>query len=98
MLASAKSIVRVRKIDAPEGDASLEAKIARIEKALAESRLGEALDEAGRLPPEAAAAIAGWRAKAAARHSVDEAIATVENELKAALSSPAPSAPADRDK
>jgi hypothetical protein len=97
MLASAKSIVRVRRIDAPEGDASLEARVARIEKALAENRLGDALDEAGRLPPEAAGAIASWRAKLAARHSVDEAIATVENELKAALASPAPSAPADRD-
>jgi hypothetical protein len=97
MLASAKSIVRVRKIDAPEGDASLEAKIARIEKAIAENRLGDALDEAGSLPPDAAAAISSWRTKAAARHSVDEAIATVENELKAALANPAPSAPADRD-
>lgn len=94
LLASAKSVVRVRKIDAAEGDTSVEARVARIDKALAENRLADVLAEAGHLPPEAAARIADWRSKVAARHSVDAAIAAVENELKTALAPAAPTPPA----
>ena len=95
LLTSAKSVVSVRKIDAVDGDESFEAVIARIEKALTEGRLGEVLAQAKKLPPEAAAKIDPWLQKVDARHSVDEAIATVENELKATLTAPAAAVPAD---
>lgn len=94
LMASATSVVRIHKIDAAEGDTSVEATIARIEQALADNRLAEVLAEARKLPPEASAKIAPWIEKIAARHSVDEAIANVENELKAALAAPAAASPA----
>ena len=94
LMASATSVVRIRKIDADEGDTSVEATIARIEQALDDNRLAEVLAEARKLPPEASAKIAPWIEKIAARHSVDEAIANVENELKAALAAPAAASPA----
>ncbi|OYW54000.1 MAG: hypothetical protein B7Y80_00785 [Hyphomicrobium sp. 32-62-53] len=94
LMASATSVVRIRKIDADEGDTGVEATIARIEQALADNRLAEVLAEARKLPPEASAKIAPWIEKIAARHSVDEAIANVENELKAALAAPAAASPA----
>ena len=95
LLQSAKSVVRIRKVDATDGDEGVEATIARIEKALDDNRLADVLAEARKLPPAASAQIAPWTEKVAARHSVDEAIATVENELKAALAAPAtaPAAP-----
>ncbi len=97
LLASAKSVVRIRKIDGAESDQSVEAAIARMERAINENRLADVLAEARKLPPEAAAKIAPWTEKVVARHSVDEAIATVENELKAALTAPAAASPAGRN-
>lgn len=94
LLTSAKSIVRVRKIDGPEDDNGLEATVARIEKALNENRLSDVLAEIKNLPPESASKIAQWQKEVAARNSVDDAIATVENELKAALTAPAAASPA----
>jgi len=94
LLTSAKSVVRVRKIDAAEDDTGLEATIARIEKALNENRLPDVLAEIKNLPPESASKIAQWQKEVAARNSVDDAIATVENELKAALTAPAAASPA----
>ncbi len=94
LLTSAKSVVRVRKIDATEDDNGLEATVARIEKALNENRLPDVLAEIKKLPPESASKIAQWQTEVAARNSVDEAIATVENELKAALTAPAAALPA----
>lgn len=89
MLANARTIVRVRKTDAPEGDASVEATVARIEKHLDSGNLSDVLAEIGKLPPETAARLSSWTQKVAARESVDEALASVENELKAALTAPA---------
>jgi hypothetical protein len=97
LLASAKSVVRIRKIDGADGDQSVEAAIARMERAINENRLADVLAEARKLPPEAAAKIAPWTEKVVARHSVDEAIATVENELKAALTAPAAAPSAGRN-
>lgn len=95
MLASTRSIVRVRKTDATEGDDSVEATVARIEKHLNAGNLADVLDEVRKLPPETAGKLAQWTEKVAARQSVDQALATVENELKAALIAPAASPPAD---
>lgn len=94
LMTSATSVVRIRKIDAADGDESVEASIARIEKALNDNRLAEVLAGARKLPPEASAKLAPWTDKISARHSVDEAIATVENELKAALAAPVAASPA----
>jgi hypothetical protein len=93
MLANAKSIVRVRKTDVAEEDESAEATVARIEKHLEENNLAEVLAQVRKLPPEAAAKLTGWTEKVAARQSIDEALATVENELKAALTSPTAAPP-----
>jgi hypothetical protein len=95
MLASAQTIVRIRKTDAAEGDETVEATVARIEKSLNAGNLADVLAEVGRLPPETAAKLAPWTEKVAARQSVDEALAAVENELKAALIAPAVPPPAD---
>jgi len=93
MLSNAKSIVRVRKTDVGEEDESAEATVARIEKHLEENNLTEVLAQVRKLPPEAAAKLTGWTEKVAARQSIDEAVATVENELKAALTSPTAAPP-----
>jgi hypothetical protein len=93
MLANARSIVRVRKTDVAEGDESAEATVARIDKHLEENNLAEVLSEVRKLPPEAAAKLTAWTEKVAARQSIDEALATIENELKAALTSPTAAPP-----
>lgn len=94
LLTSAKSVVRVRRIDAAEEDTGLEATIARTEKALNDNRLPDVLAEIKKLPPESASKLAQWQTDVAARNSVDEAIATLENELKAALTAPVAASPA----
>lgn len=93
LLAGAKSVVRVRKVSHEAGDNSTEAIVARIETALNESRLGDVITQAKALPPRAQAPIEDWLSKVAARHSVDQAIATIESQLKASLAGaePAPS-------
>jgi hypothetical protein len=89
MMASAKSVVRIRKLDAEPDESSIEAIVARIEKALAAGQLGAVLAEADALPPQAAEKLSDWRTKVAARHSVEQAIAATESALKAALAPPA---------
>lgn len=93
LLAGAKSVVRVRKVSHEAGDNSTEAIVARIETALNESRLGDVVAQAKALPPRAQAPIEDWLSKVSARHSVDQAIATIEGQLKASLAGaePAPS-------
>ena len=89
LMAGAGSIVRVRKVDAEGDGKTTDAIVARLQKALAEGRLGDVLAEADRLPPAAAEKLAEWRGKIAARHSVEQAIAATETELKATLAPPA---------
>jgi hypothetical protein len=90
LLAGAKSVVRVRKISHEAGDESAEAVVSRIEEALADERLGDVIAQAKSLPAHAQAPIQDWLQKVSARHSVDIAIAAVENQLKASLSGTAP--------
>jgi hypothetical protein len=85
LLAGAKSIVRVRKVEHASSDKSAEAVVARMETALKDGRLGQVLDEAKALPPRAQDAARDWLAKVEARHSVDRALAAVEGQLKSAL-------------
>ncbi len=112
LIASAKSVVRVRKVDHAEGDSSAEAIVSRMEKSLGEGRLADVITAAKQLPPGAAAAAAPWLEKVQARLAVDQAMLKIESELKASLAdstepqSPAaasaapeaPAAPAPADK
>jgi len=85
LLAGARSIVRVRKAGHSADDTSLEAVVGRMETAVKEGRLAEALANAKKLPPKAALAGEDWVRKAEARHAVDRALADIEASLKAAL-------------
>jgi hypothetical protein len=85
IFASAKSVVRVRRVSHDATDKSTEALISRAEAALKGGQLGEAIAEVKAIPPKAGALLFDWLAKAEARHSVDQAIATVEAELKSSL-------------
>ncbi len=85
LLAGAKSVVRVRKVSHDVGDTSTEAIVGRIETALNENRLGDIVTEAKALPPKARAPIEDWLGKVEARHAVDQAIASIESQLKASL-------------
>lgn len=85
LLASAKSIVRVRKIDHPADDKSTEAVIGRMEIALRAGRLADVLAEAKTLPPKASAAARPYLDRLAARVSVDEAVSKIESRLKTSL-------------
>jgi hypothetical protein len=99
--AGAKTVVRVRKINADPADKSAEAVIARMETALREGHIGEAIAYAQELPQRASGPIQDWLTKAGARHSVDVAIAGIEDQLKASLAGtpdaeqPAPAKPSN---
>ena len=94
LLAGAKSVVRVRRVSHDAEDTSAEAVVSRIETALNEGRLGDVIALAKTLPQRAQAPIEDWLTKVSARNSVDEAIAAVDEKLKASLSGTAEAAPA----
>lgn len=81
----AKSVVRVRKQGHAADDNSVEAIVGRMEAALKESRLGDVLAQAKKLPPKAALAGEEWLKKVEARQAVDAAIADIEQTLKTSL-------------
>ncbi len=85
IVASAKSVVRVRRVSHDASDKGTEALVSRAEAALKDGQLGEAIAEVKAIPPKAGALLVDWLAKAEARHTVDQAIATVEAELKSSL-------------
>jgi hypothetical protein len=85
LLAGARSVVRIRRIGHASGDNSTEAVIERMEAALREGRLDEAVGNADNLPPKAAGAAADWMAKANARLAVDRALGDIQSALKDAL-------------
>lgn len=86
LLAGAKSVVRVRKVNHDPNDASAEAVVGRIEKALQEGQYGQVLEEAKSLSTAGMAAAKPWLAKVEARHSVDKALGEIEGQLKSSLS------------
>ena len=90
LLKGAKSIVRVRRTDLGAEDKSAEAVVGRMEKALKEGKLADVLAEAQQLSPKARAAAEGWLDKLEARAAVDQAIAQIEDQLKASLAGNAP--------
>ncbi len=60
--------------------------MSRMEKALKDGRLDEALEQAKDIPAKAAGRASEWLAKAEARHAVNRAIASIEGQLKTSLS------------
>ncbi len=88
LLAGAKSVVRVRKINHESDDKSVEAIVARMETALNENHLDDVIAQAKTLPPPAQDAARDFLAKVEARNAVDRALASVESQLKASLMAP----------
>lgn len=94
LMAGARSVVRVRKVDHDAGDTSVEAVVARMDKALENGRLRDVIDEAAKLPPRARASAREWLDKVEARHAIDGAIAKIEDQLESSLTNtgaPSPS-------
>lgn len=93
LMSGAKTFVRVRKTTSAQGDASAEATVARIEEALRGGRLADVLTEAKGIErkPEIAKE---WLAKVEARQSVDSALKSIGDSLKASLGGGAAQAPA----
>lgn len=87
MLAGAKSVVRVRKVDHAPDDMSVEAIIGRVETALKDGRVADAAVASRALDkhPKAAAAGQSFLLKLEARAAVDAAIAGLEAALKSSL-------------
>jgi hypothetical protein len=92
LLAGAKSVVRVRKVDHAPDDKSAEAVVGRMETALKESRLADVLGESKQLSPKALSAAQPFLDRVTARVSADTAVGTIENQLKTSLGS-APAQP-----
>jgi hypothetical protein len=90
LLASAKGVVRVRKVAAGTEDKSAEAIVARIEAALKSGRLSDIAAEAQPLSPRAKAVIDPWLSKVDVRGGIDRAVGEIETQLKASLSGKAP--------
>ena len=84
LLSGAKSFVRVRRTTHAPNDKGPEAVVARIEDALEAGRLADVLAEAKNLEhtPDAAKQ---WLAKVEARQTVDAALKSIDDALKAAL-------------
>jgi hypothetical protein len=85
LMAGARSVVRLRKAHYTADDTSVEATLARMEAALKDGNIGEAVAQGKRLPPKAAAAAAGWLSRLEARYAADKAVAEVEAALKSSL-------------
>lgn len=85
LLASAKSVVRVRKVAHSADDKSTEAIVGRMEADLKEGRLGDLLEESKGLNEKARSAASPWLKKIEARHEIEKAIASLEQNLKNAL-------------
>jgi hypothetical protein len=90
LMAGARSVVRVRKAHYAADDTSVEATLSRMEAALKDGKIGEALAQSKRLPPKAAKAADGWLHQLEARHAADRAMAEIEAALKASLTAAEP--------
>ena len=93
LIAGAKSVVRVRQVKHEANDKSTEAIVGRMEVALKEARLDDVLVEAQGLPAKSQDAARPFLDKVSARVSVDQAVASIENQLKTSLSAAPPPAP-----
>jgi hypothetical protein len=87
LIAGAKAVVRVRKVDHTPDDKSAEAVVGRMEMAFKESRLSDVLGESKQLSPKALAAVQPFLDRVAARVSIDTAVGSIETQLKQSLGS-----------
>ena len=97
VIASARSVIAVRKITYEPNDKSAEAVVGRIEAALRDGNIAAVLEEAKNIPAKASNASQAWLVKVEARGAVDRAIAGLESSLKSSLTGTtaiAPAAPA----
>jgi hypothetical protein len=85
VLASAQSVVRIRRTDHAADDRSVEAIVGRMEAALKDGRIADAAAESRTLPPKAAGAAQAYLVKLESRAAVDAAIAALEAGLKSSL-------------
>ncbi len=85
LMASARSVVRVRKVDQGADDKGIEAQVLKMETSLKGGRLAEVMNEADTLSEKARAPARSWLEKVAARAAVERAITVIEQELKASL-------------
>ena len=95
MIAGAKSVIRIRKINHAPDDKSAEAVIGRMDLALKEGRIAEVLAESKNIPAKGVNAAHDWLVKVEARAAVDRAIGGLETALKTSLAggpAPAPAA------
>jgi hypothetical protein len=96
LVSGARTIVRVRKLTPEADDTSVEATVARMESALNDGRLGDVLRHAKALP---AKSITGptraWIDKVAARQAVEDAIITIDRQLKSSLGAAPAASPKD---
>lgn len=86
LVASARSIVRVRPTGMVEGDTP-EAIIARMETRVKAGDLAAAIEESKKLVGEPAVVLQAWLDRAQARVAIDAALGRIESELLAALES-----------
>ncbi|MEQ8823977.1 MAG: hypothetical protein RIC14_06365 [Filomicrobium sp.] len=86
LLANARSVVKVRKVNHGDDDKSPEAVVSRIETALGAGRLADVLALAKELPDGGQRAAASWLKKVEDRHAVDVALGAIGDQLKASLS------------
>lgn len=85
LIASAKSVVRIRKVDQDADDKTVEGAVARMEQSLKAGRLADVVAEAAKLSPQARAPAKAWLDKLEGRLAVERAISAVEQDLKASL-------------
>ncbi len=85
LIASAKSVVRIRKVEPGADDKGVDSTVARMEQSLKAGRLAEVAAEAGKLSAQARAPAKAWLEKVEGRAAVERAISAVEQELKASL-------------
>jgi hypothetical protein len=86
VIASAKSAVRVRRVDAAPTGSEPDAVLARAEAALDEGNLAGAVKEVEALPPAAREPLAPWLETARARLSADATVAELQIKLLSSLS------------
>jgi hypothetical protein len=96
LMSGARTIVRVRKLSPEASDTSVEATVARIESALNDGRLADVLSHAKSLPAKSITdSTRAWLDKVAARRSVEEAIVTIDRQLKSSLGAAPAASPKD---
>lgn len=93
LMAGARSIVRIRKVDHDPDDTSVEAVVGRMEAALQDGNIAEVIARGAKLPPRAARAAKPWLRRLEARQAADRAMADIEAVLKSSLTAPRLPAP-----